>query len=69
MKSPQARNVSRRHFLQVGGLPAATTFLMIADVRTTQAYDPGHEETKERYRESEHVKAFYRTNGYETLKK
>ena len=34
-----------------------------------QAYDPGNDETKARYRESDHVKAFYRTNGYETLKK
>ena len=34
-----------------------------------EAYDPGSEETKGRYRESDHVKAFYRTNGYETLKK
>ena len=34
-----------------------------------QAYDPGGDETKARYRESDHVKAFYRTNGYETLKK
>jgi hypothetical protein len=34
-----------------------------------QAYDPGEEETKTRYRETEHVKAFYRVNGYETLRK
>jgi hypothetical protein len=34
-----------------------------------EAYDPGEERTKSRYQESEHVKAFYRTNGYETLKK
>jgi hypothetical protein len=34
-----------------------------------QAYDPGAEESRGRYRETDHVKAFYRTNGYETLKK
>jgi len=35
-----------------------------------QAYDPGREETKERYQaDSPGVQAFYRTNGYETLKK
>jgi hypothetical protein len=34
-----------------------------------RAYDPGRDESKARYRESDHVKAFYRTNGYETLKK
>ena len=34
-----------------------------------QAYDPGEEETRARYQETDHVKAFYRVNGYETLKK
>ena len=34
-----------------------------------RAYDPGREETKARYRETDHVKTFYRTVGYETLKK
>ena len=34
-----------------------------------QGYDPGEERTKSRYQETEHVKAFYRSNGYETLKK
>jgi len=33
------------------------------------AYDPGRDETRARYRESDHVRAFYRVNGYETLKK
>ena len=31
-----------------------------------EAYDPGPDETKARYRESEDVKAFYRSNGYES---
>ncbi|MFL5126101.1 MAG: formate dehydrogenase, partial [Microvirga sp.] len=34
-----------------------------------EAYNPGNDETKARYRETDHVKAYYRTNGYETLKK
>jgi len=34
-----------------------------------QAYNPGEEEARARYRETDHVKAFYRVNGYETLKK
>lgn len=33
------------------------------------AYAPGGDETRARYRESDHVKAFYRTNGYETKNK
>jgi len=38
-------------------------------VEQTNAYDPGRDESRARYRETDHVKAFYRTNGYETLKK
>ena len=33
------------------------------------AYDPGRDETRARYRDSDHVRAFYRVDGYETLKK
>jgi hypothetical protein len=35
-----------------------------------QAYDPGGDEARARYQpDAADVKAFYRTNGYETLKK
>jgi hypothetical protein len=47
--------------------PAAT--LMVSATSSAQAYDPGRDETGQRYRETDDVKAFYRTNGYETLKK
>jgi hypothetical protein len=40
----------------------------IIPARVARAYDPGPER-RARYRETEHVKAFYRTNGYETLRK
>jgi hypothetical protein len=43
--------------------------LVAVGAEPAQAYDPGPKETAARYRESDHVKAFYRTNGYETLKK
>jgi hypothetical protein len=33
-------------------------------VTPAAAVDPGKEETKARYRESEHVKDFYRVNRY-----
>ena len=59
----------RRNFLR--GLAGVST----AGIATTaitpipaEAYDPGRDETKARYRETEHVKAFYRTNGYEGVK-
>lgn len=53
-----------------------TSFAAIAAAGVTQAeeakayYDPGPRETRARYRpDSPDVQAFYRTNGYETLKK
>jgi hypothetical protein len=59
-------HVSRRKFflLSLAGGAAVS-----APVTQAEAYDPGEERTKSRYQETEHVKAFYRTNGYETLKK
>ena len=61
----------RRFFRSVGGASAVAVTAAASPLVATQAqaYDPGREETKARYRESEHVKAFYKTNGYETLKK
>ncbi|MDB5509596.1 MAG: formate dehydrogenase [Hyphomicrobiales bacterium] len=63
----------RRRFLHVFGAASASAGLGAALVPVgaapAQAYDPGSEETRARYRETDHVKAFYRTNGYETLKK
>ncbi len=65
--------LDRRNFLQgLGGASSAALVVVAAPLASSteaHAYDPGREETKARYRESEHVKAFYRTNGYETLKK
>ena len=64
--------MDRRNFLRtVGGASTAAVAAVASPIAATeaQAYDPGREETKARYRESDHVKAFYRTNGYETLKK
>jgi hypothetical protein len=70
MVSSGRRAFDRRVFLQRLGL-ASTAAVVPAAVPLTeaQAYDPGREETRGRYRESDHVRAFYRTNGYETLKK
>ena len=62
--------LNRRNFL--GAVGGATTIVAAASPLAStqaQAYDPGKDETKARYRETDHVKAFYRTNGYETLKK
>lgn len=61
----------RTFFRSVGGASAVVATAVASPLAATeaQAYDPGGEETKARYRESEHVKAFYKSNGYEALKK
>jgi hypothetical protein len=60
----------RGFFRTVGGATtvavAAVASPLVATDAEAQASD---DERKARYRESDHVKAFYRTNGYETLKK
>ena len=71
MKQDKKAMDRRNFFRAVGGASTAAAAAVGLPMTATeaQAYDPGKEETKNRYRESDHVKAFYRTNGYETLKK
>jgi hypothetical protein len=61
----------RRFFGALGGATSAAVAVAAAPLTATPAaaYDPGPAESKTRYRETEHVKAFYRSSGYETLKK
>jgi hypothetical protein len=70
MSSAPETASSRRRFL-TGAASASTIAVVAVDAPTSpaHAYDPGRDETKQRYRETDDVKAFYRTNGYETLKK
>ena len=72
MKEDKNKAMDRRNFLRtMGGASTVAVAAAASPIAATeaQAYDPGREETRGRYRESDHVKAFYRTNGYETLKK
>ncbi|TIQ76405.1 MAG: formate dehydrogenase, partial [Mesorhizobium sp.] len=68
MQENKQTAMTRRNFLRAFG-GASTTAVAVAAVTLTpgeaQAYDPGEEETRASYRETEHVKAFYRVNGYE----
>jgi hypothetical protein len=67
MKIPVAeKRLDRRHFLVMGGVSSAAIVAAVSPALSTkaQAMNPGSEETKARYRESEHVKAFYRVNRY-----
>jgi hypothetical protein len=60
------QSLDRRGFLKVASLGSAAAAASVAPgiVTPAQAYNPGKEETKGRYRETDHVKAFYRTNSY-----
>ncbi|ACA17496.1 formate dehydrogenase region TAT target [Methylobacterium sp. 4-46] len=72
MERDRKDQLGRRQFFRaLGGGTAAAAAALVSPLSTgeAKAYDPGSEETRARYRETDHVKAFYRTNGYETLKK
>ncbi len=62
--------IDRRSFFKtVGG--ASTVAAAIASPLAAPEAEAqvSNDERRARYRETDHVKAFYRTNGYETLKK
>lgn len=66
--------VGRRKFLRTVGSASAAAAAGVAvpmvSMQQAQAYDPGKQELRARYRaDSPEVQTFYRTNGYETLKK
>lgn len=58
--------LDRRGFLKVLGLGSAATAVAVvpAAVEEAQALDPGTDEKRARYRESDHVKKYYATNRY-----
>ena len=71
MKTEDRNAIDRRRFLGVAGMATvaagAASPLLVTEA---QAYDPGQDETRPKYQpDSADVRAFYRTNGYETLKK
>ena len=71
MREKRTNAIDRRNFLRAAAGVSTAAVAAASPIAATEAeaYDPGGDETKARYQESDHVKAFYRTNGYETLKK
>jgi hypothetical protein len=72
MKDDPRALVDRRRFLGVAGLATTAAAAGMTPLLATEAaaYDPGEDETNTKYRpDAPDVQAFYRTNGYETLKK
>lgn len=64
-KKPKAELDRRRFLLGVGAGATAAATVQLGAAQPAHAYDPGAEETKSRYQETNHVKAYYRVNGYE----
>jgi hypothetical protein len=69
MSGKREGDFDRRLVLKGFGLASSAAVTAANSATPAQAYNPGPAETHTRYRETDHVKAFYRTNGYETLKK
>jgi hypothetical protein len=70
MQEKRQTAINRRNFLRAfGGASTAAAATAALTPGEAQAYDPGEQEAGARYRETDHVKAFYRVNGYETLEK
>lgn len=70
MRQDRQDGFGRRQFFRaLGGGTVVAVAAVASPIAATEAeaYDPGGDETKARYKESDHVKAFYRTNAYETL--
>jgi hypothetical protein len=63
--------IDRRSFFKtVGGASTVAAAAIASPLAAPEAEaQVSNDERRARYRETDHVKAFYRTNGYETLKK
>jgi hypothetical protein len=66
MKSTEKTAVGRREFLRTIGLSAGIAVTAAAPLVTDAKADTENndEKRKSRYQETDHVKTFYRVNGY-----
>jgi hypothetical protein len=72
MANDKNKVTSRRNFFRaVGGASTVGVASAAAALgpSPTRAYEPGDDEAKARYRETDHVKAFYRVSSYPPAKK
>lgn len=64
-RKDDGKAVDRRGFLKsIGGASVATAAVAVGAPAPAVAAESDDEKRKARYRETEHVKAFYRTNRY-----
>jgi hypothetical protein len=71
MQGKQKAGMSRRNFLRAFGGTSTTSVVAAVAVLTpgeAEAYDPGNDETKARYRVTDHIKDYYRVNHYPAKK-
>ncbi len=67
MKAGDKAKVGRRDFLRALGAGAGVAAAAVPLATTARAdSETNDEKRKSRYRETEHVKTFYRVNGYPT---
>lgn len=65
MQDERKAALSRRNFLRAFGGVSTTAVAAVALTPTeAEAYDPGKEEMRARYHETDHIKNFYRVNRY-----
>jgi hypothetical protein len=66
MKSTEKTTVGRREFLRTIGLSAGVAVTAAAPLVTDAKADTetNDEKRKSRYQETDHVKTYYRVNGY-----
>jgi hypothetical protein len=65
MQNKQQAALSRRNFLRAfGGASTAAVATVALTPTEALAYDPGQQEMRARYQETDHIKAYYRVNRY-----
>jgi hypothetical protein len=62
-KTPERANLDRRRFFVLGGSAAAAAAVPLA-TEAQAAAESDADKKKARYRETDHVKTFYRVNRY-----
>lgn len=65
-KGQEEKGLDRRGFLKAfgGGSAGAAVAMAVAGTTQAQAVESAADKKKKRYQETDHVKAFYRTNRY-----
>lgn len=69
MQEKQQKGTGRRNLFRAAAGTAAAAGIGTLTPTEAEAFDPGPEERRARYRLTDHIRTFYRVNGYQTLEK